>query len=121
MRRIYFILSLLYLATLFTSCKDDEKNGFIISPKEMNLVAGETKTIKVNGGVSGYDFISGNQYIASVENDGVITALRVGQTDIGLRVKIIRLQMQGKSYRKKQNVYRTMHEIRIRYIAGKIF
>lgn len=87
MRRIYFILSLLYLATLFTSCKDDEKDGFIISPKEMNLVAGETKTIKVNGGVSGYDFISGNQYIASVENDGVITALRVGQTDIRVRDK----------------------------------
>lgn len=82
MRKIYFLLSVLCLSTLFASCKDDKEEGLEISPKEMNLVVGETKTIKVNGGVSGCKFISANENIASVEGNGVVTAVLAGETEI---------------------------------------
>ena len=87
MRKIYFLLPVLCLTILFTSCKEDEKNDLNISPVEMNLTVGDTKIIKVNDGVSGYYFTSGNEYIASVEKDGVITAIRIGETEITVRDK----------------------------------
>lgn len=87
MRKVYFLLSVLFLTTLFTSCKDDEKEGLSISPKDMNLVAGQSGTIKVNGGTSGNQFTSGNEYIATVTNDGVVEAIRVGETEITVRDK----------------------------------
>ena len=88
MRKIYFLFSVLCLTTLFTSCSEDDKDGGLkISPKEMNLVVGQTAAIKIDGGVSGNQFTSGNEFIASVKSDGVVTAVRVGETEITVRNK----------------------------------
>ncbi|MDR2920091.1 MAG: Ig-like domain-containing protein [Tannerella sp.] len=78
-----FLLMLMALPFVFTSCSDDddEDNGIKIKNSKIEMVAGDSEQINVTSDLS-LSYTSEDEYYATVSSTGVITAKRVGETNI---------------------------------------
>lgn len=64
----------------FASCSSDEEESVTLSSRTVTMKCDETKTLKATGNVN--TWTSENEFVATVDRNGIITAGHVGETNI---------------------------------------
>lgn len=82
MKQLKYLSLMLLCAAMslsFTSCSDDEDDTQHLSQNELSLIAGQSAKLIYNGDCT---WVSDEPLIAEVDNNGNVTANRVGETTI---------------------------------------
>lgn len=80
MKKIFAMMAIAAMASgLFTSCSSDD-DDLALSESSVTLKSDETKTLKASGSVNTWK--SENEFVATVDASGVVTAKHVGETYI---------------------------------------
>ena len=81
--RLKHILLLASAASILSSCSlAKEKSRISVDRSEVELYPGDTAHISARGGDGGPMYVSANEFIAVVDQEGIITAQKVGTTTV---------------------------------------
>lgn len=80
MQKVIFYLAVILSVCMFASCNKDDDAAISLNEKEVTLQVDGKQQLKATGDVSKWS--SANDFIASVSENGMITANHVGETSI---------------------------------------
>lgn len=72
---------------VFTACSDDDDNDLVLERSEVTVVLGETTTVKITKGNSGYKVTPADATVATATLEGnviTITGIKAGETTIAV-------------------------------------